>query len=237
VGLGDVPPEIKRKFISDRGRFLLQIHPAIDIWEREGASRFIRDLRQIDPEVTGTPIITYEVITLMERAYKQGTLYAIVLVTAITILMLRRLRETALALLPLALGLTWTGGLMGFFGLDFNMGNIFGLPLIIGVAVEYGVNIVIRFLESRRHAAAPLIARSTILGVLVAGLCNIAGFGSLMLADHRGIFGLGLLITLGTASSLAAALVVLPVLLRMVRPRAVARHAASVPSPAGTAMS
>jgi hopanoid biosynthesis associated RND transporter like protein HpnN len=230
VGLADVPPEIKRKFISDRGHFLLQIHPAVDIWEREGARGFIHDLRQIDPEVTGTPVITYEVITLMERAYKQGTLYAILLVTGITILMLRRMRETALALLPLALGLTWTGGLMGLFRLDLNMGNIFGLPLIIGVAVEYGVNIVIRHLESRRHPGAPLIARSTIMGVLVAGLCNIAGFGSLMLADHRGIHGLGLLITLGTASSLVAALVVLPVLLRTARPRAATAHAEGIPS-------
>jgi uncharacterized protein len=228
IGLADVPPEIKRKFISDRGHFLLQIHPAVDIWERDGARGFVHDLRQVDPEVTGTPVITYEVITLMERAYKQGTLYAIVLVTGMTIAMLRRLREAALALLPLALGLAWTFGLMALFRFDLNMGNVFGLPLIVGVAVEYGVNIVIRYMESRRHAGAPLIARSTIMGVLVAGLCNIAGFGSLMLADHRGIFGLGLLITLGTASSLVAALVVLPVLLQILRPRLAPIGAADV---------
>ena len=36
-----------------------------------------------------------------------------------------------------------------------------------------------------------------------------------MIADHRGIFGLGLLLTLGTITSLVAALVVLPVLLKL----------------------
>jgi len=51
------------------------------------------------------------------------------------------------------------------------------------------------------------------MGVLVAGLTTIVGFGSLMIADHRGIFGLGLLLTLGSATSLVAALVVMPVLL------------------------
>jgi predicted RND superfamily exporter protein len=56
------------------------------------------------------------------------------------------------------------------------------------------------------------------MAVLVSGLTTIVGFGSLMIADHRGIFGLGLLLTLGTATSLIAALVVLPVLLRMVLP-------------------
>ena len=50
----------------------------MNIWDRDGAARFVADLRAVDPDVTGTPIITYEAIRLMERAYKQGTLYAIV---------------------------------------------------------------------------------------------------------------------------------------------------------------
>jgi uncharacterized protein len=214
VGLTDMPPEIKRKFISDRGRFLLQIHPAVNIWDRDGAARFVADLRRVDPEVTGTPIITHEAILLMERAYKQGTLYAIILVSGLTFLMLRRVKETLLALLPLSLGLVWTIGLMYVFDLKFNLGNVFGLPLIIGAAAEYGLVIVVRFMEGRQHGGA-LVARSTIMGVLVSGLTTITGFGTLMMARHQGIYGLGLLLTLGSAASLIAALIVLPVLLRL----------------------
>ena len=217
VGLADVPPEIQRKFVSPGGRFLLQIHPAVDIWDRDGAARFVAELRSVDPDVTGTPIITYEAIRLMERAYKQGTIYAIILVSGLTALMLRRLRETLLALLPLALGLLWTFGLMYVFDLKFNLGNIFGLPLILGAAAEYGLNIVLRYMEGREHGG-PLVARSTVMGVLVAGLTTMVGFGSLLLAHHRGIYGLGLLLTLGTAASLIASLIVLPVLLRFWQP-------------------
>ncbi len=214
VGLTDMPPEIKRKFISERGRFLLQIHPAVNIWDRDGAARFVADLRRVDPAVTGTPIITHEAILLMERAYKQGTLYAIILVSGLTYLMLRRVRETLLALLPLSLGLVWTMGLMYVFDLKFNLGNVFGLPLIIGAAAEFGLVIVVRFMEGRQHGGA-LVARSTIMGVLVSGLTTITGFGTLMMAHHQGIYGLGLLLTLGSVTSLIAALIVLPVLLRM----------------------
>ena len=214
VGLKDIPPELRKKFISDRGRFLLQIHPAVDIWDREGALRFITELRSVDPDVTGTPVITFEAIRFMERSYQQGTIYAIVLVSFVTALMLRRPREILLALLPLGLGMLWAFGLMYFFDLTFNMGNVFGLPLILGAAAEYGLNIVLRSMEARDHGG-PLLARSTVMAVLVAGLTTIVGFGSLMIADHRGIFGLGLLLTLGTATSLIAALVVLPVLLRL----------------------
>ena len=231
VGLTDVPPEIKRKFISDRGRFLLQIHPAVNIWDRDGAARFVADLRRVDPEVTGTPIITHEAILLMERAYKQGTLYAILLVSGLTFLMLRRVKETLLALLPLSLGLVWTIGLMYVFDLKLNLGNVFGLPLIIGAAVEYGVVIVGRFMEGREHGG-PLVARSAIMGVLVSGLTTITGFGTLLLAHHRGIYGLGLLLTLGSVTSLIAALIVLPVLLRTLE-RGLRSPAASSPQVGG----
>jgi uncharacterized protein len=215
VGLNDVPPEIKRKFISDRGQFLLQIHPAVNIWDRDGAERFVGQLRSVDPDITGTPVITYEAIRLMERAYKQGTVYAVILVTLLTALTLRRVRETVLALLPLALGMTWTAGLMYVFDVKLNLGNVFGIPLMLGAAAEFGVNIVMRFMEDREHGGGPLIARSTMMAVFINGLTTVVGYGSLMLAAHRGIYGLGLLLTLGTTASLVAALVVLPVLLRL----------------------
>jgi hopanoid biosynthesis associated RND transporter like protein HpnN len=217
VGLDQVPTELRNRYHSDaKGLFLIQVHPSVNIWDREGARSFVTELRSVDPEVTGTPIITYEAIRLMERSYQQGTIYALVLVSGVIALTIRRARETLLALLPLGLGMLWTVGLMYFFNLKFTLGNVFGLPLILGSACEYGMNVVVRFLEGRDHGG-PLIARSTVMAVLISGLTTVVGFGGLMMASHRGIFGLGLLLTLGSTTSLIAALIVLPVLLRMVQ--------------------
>ncbi len=223
VGLEDLPVEMRRKFVSQHGKFLIQIHPAVNIWDREGAERFVGDLRSVEAAVTGTPVITYEAIRLMERASRQGTIYAIVLVVIVTALTIRRWRETLLALLPLLLGLVWTLGLMYFFDLKLTLGNIFGLPLLLGAAAEFGSNIVLRFMEGEAHGG-PLIARSTVMAVLVNGLTTVVGFGSLMIAHHQGVFGLGLLLTIGMVTSLIAALVVLPVLLRMVQQMREARR-------------
>ena len=63
------PAQVRRRATGD---FLLQIHPRVDIWEREGAEQFVRELRSVDPDVTGSPIITYEAIRLMERAYSRA---------------------------------------------------------------------------------------------------------------------------------------------------------------------
>jgi hopanoid biosynthesis associated RND transporter like protein HpnN len=228
VELADLPEELRRKFVGVTGRFLLQVHPKVDIWERAGAERFVTELRSVDPDVTGAPIITYEAIRLMERAYVQGTVYAFILVGGLTFWMIRRVRLTLLALLPLGLGLVWTIGLMKVFDLRFTMANVWGLPLIIGTSAEFGLNIVMRYLEGREHGG-PLVARSTVMAVALNGLTTIVGFGSLMIAHHQGIFGLGLLLTLGSASGLLASLVVLPVVLRMFpRPGAQRRPAADV---------
>jgi hopanoid biosynthesis associated RND transporter like protein HpnN len=221
VDLRDVPEELRRKFIGKAGDFLLQIHPKVDIWEREGARTFVRELRSVDPDVTGSPIITYEAIGYMERAYYQGTLYAFVVVGILSFLMIRRVKETLLALLPLVLGLLWTIGLMRVFGIQFNMANVWGLPLIIGAAAEFGLNVMMRYLEGRDHGG-PLVARSTVMAVALSGVSTMVGFGSLMIARHQGIYSLGLLLTVGAGCGLFASLVVLPVLLRLVTRRAAA---------------
>ncbi len=219
ITIKDVPDELRRKFIGENGHFLIQIHPKVDIWEKAGAAQFVQEMRTVDPDVTGPPIITYEATVLMERAYFTGTIYAFVLVGGLSVFMIRRLRESMLALVPMVLALLWTVGLMHVFGIKFNLANIWGLPLIIGTAAEFGLNVIVSYLEVSPHARGPLIARSAVMGVLLNGLTTMVGFGSLMIASHRGIFSLGLLLTLGSFCGLVAALVVLPVLLQLVRNR------------------
>jgi predicted RND superfamily exporter protein len=217
VTLTDVPEELRRKFIGKSSHFLIQVHPRVNIWEKEGARQFVSELRTVDPDVTGPPIITYEATVLMERAYLQGTLYAFVLVSALSLLMLWRLPESLLALLPLVLALAWTIGLMHLFGIRFNLANIWGLPMILGISAEFGLNVMFRYIEGRAYGG-PMLARSTVLGVVLNGLTTIVGFGSLLIAAHRGIFSLGLLLTIGCACGLVASLIVLPVVLRLITP-------------------
>jgi predicted RND superfamily exporter protein len=190
------------------------VYPAIDTWEREGAREFVRQLRAVDPAVTGSPVISYEASRLMETAYFQGTLYAALLVSLLSAVMLRRPSDTLLALVPLALGTLWTVGSMRVLGLSFNLANVWGLPLIIGASAEYGLMVVLRWRE-RVQGGGALFPRSVVLAVVLNGLTTMSGFGSLMVARHHGIFGLGLLLTIGTAAALISSLVLLPVLLRL----------------------
>ena len=229
ITIKDVPEEIRRKFIGESGRFLIQIHPKVDTWEKAGAAQFVHDLRTVDPDVTGPPVITYEATTLMERAYLTGSAYAFVLVGGLSVLLIRRLRASLLGLVPMVLGVLWTIGLMYVCGVKFNLANIWGLPLIIGTAAEFGLNVILSHLEGRAHGG-PLVARSAVLGVTLNGITTMVGFGSLMIASHQGIFSLGLLLTLGSACGLAAALIVLPVVLKLTM-KPVERRVAPIEKP------
>ena len=214
VALGEVPPEVRLRYVGKSGRYLIRVQPAVDIWEQESATRFVTELRTVDPAVTGPPVTAFEAIRLIRRGYLEGTLYALALVSAVTLLILRSIRDTVLALVPLLLGVLWALGLMDAFGLSFNMANVWAVPLVIGIAAEFGLNIYVRFIEGRDTGGPPL-AQSTVMSVVLNGLTTIAGFASLMVARHQGIFGLGLLLTIGASVSLITSLAVLPVLIRL----------------------
>ena len=70
----------------------------------------------------------------------------------------------------------------------------------------------LRTADHRRLVPALTHAPSTMRAVALNGLTTIAGFGGLLVAHHRGIWSLGLLLTVGSVTSLVAALVVLPAL-------------------------
>jgi len=118
-------------------------------------------------------------------------------------------------MLPLILGTLWTVGVMELAGLKLNLVNVWAFPLIIGSAAEYGLYIVLRSLEAPEHGGGSRLARSTVMAVMFNGLTTITGFGSLLVAHHRGVWSLGLLLVIGSTMTLAASLVVLPTLVRI----------------------
>src|SRR5262249_3170783 len=166
----------------------------------------------VDPDVTGPPVTKFEATNLIGRGYFQGAPYAFVLIATVSLVLLRTVRGTVLALAPVGLGVLWTLGVMRLLDLEFNLANVWALPLIIGTAAEYGLNLYVRFLEGVDRGG-PRFPHSMVWGVVLSWLTTITGFGSLMVAHHHGIFTLGLLLSIGSTASLAAALFVFPGLL------------------------
>jgi ABC-type transporter MlaC component/preprotein translocase subunit SecF len=204
-----LPEGLRARFTGESGRLLLRIHPKENTWERAAMARFLADVRTVEPGVTGPRVQGFEVTEAIGRDYARATVVALVAIGLLTLFLFRNVKEALLAVIPLAAGGLWTLGVMAAFGIDFNLANLFAVPLVIGVAVDSGVNLVGRAREERAEAMA-LLGRSVGKSVLLASLTTIWGFAALLPAHHRGIASLGLLLTLGAALTSLAAFIVLP---------------------------
>ena len=108
----------------------------------------------------------------------------------------------------------WTLGIMDLVGVSLNLANLVILPLIIGIGVVNGVHIVHRYREET-DKSINILSKSTGQGVVLSSLTTMIGFGSLMVADHQGVYSLGLVLTLGVGCCLMASITVLPSILRL----------------------
>jgi uncharacterized protein len=213
ITLADIPLQLKSRFVSqDEKKFLLQIYPKKNIWDREPLEEFISQLRQVDADIAGSPVTGYESIKAMKEGYVEGGMYALIAIVLVTFLTLRRVEDTLLAMLPLGLGMIWTMGWMWLFNLRFNLANLITVPLIIGIGVENGIHLVHRFREEGEGGPI-LVEGSTGQAVALFSLTTMIGFGSLMVARYYGIFSMGLLLTVAVGSVLVASLTVLPLIL------------------------
>jgi hypothetical protein len=192
----------------------------------------VKDVRSVDPRATGNPLQAYEASLEMKRSYEQAALYSLIVILAVLWLDFRSIRHSLLAALPLALGMAQTLGLMGLVGIDLNPANLIGIPLILGIAVDYGVHIVHDALE---RPGPYRISASTANSVLVDALTTILGFGALMVASHKGLESLGRVLTLGVTTCTLTSLVFLPALLTILRPGTETTPEEGMPGEAGGA--
>ena len=213
--LDDLPPSLVDRFVGQNGRHLLKIYGRGDIWNFESLKRFVQDVRSVDPRATGNPLQAYEASLEMKRSYEQAAIYSLVVILAVLWLDFRSITNSLLAALPLALGMAQTLGLMGLVGIDLNPANLIGIPLILGIAVDYGVHIVH---DSMERPGPYRISASTANSVLVDALTTILGFGALMVASHKGLESLGRVLTIGVTTCTLTSLIFLPAVLALVRP-------------------
>ncbi len=229
VTAADLPKVVRERFIGKSGRFLVQIYPRGDVWEDAALSRFIGALKTVDEDVTGPPVQTYNIATVMRRGYEHAAMLALIAVFVFVFADFRNLRDTALATVPLLFGGAWMLEAMGGMGWGFNLANLFAVPILIGTGVDNGVNMLYRWREERDKS--PLILTKAVgKSVTISSLTTIAGFAALIPAQHRGISSLGWVLSLGVTLILVATLVVLPAMFELVGRRIESRRVMPPPS-------
>ena len=100
-------------------------------------------------------------------------------------------------------------GLLHFMKIPLNYANIIAFPLVIGLAVDYGVYISHRLRENKGRSPFATMEQAA-KPVIMAALTTVAGIGAICLGEHRGAASLGEALIYGIISCLIAAVIVLP---------------------------
>lgn len=211
--LADLPESLVSRFVGRNQQHLLKIYGRGDIWDMDGLEHFVADVKTVDPAATGQPLQTYYASHQMQRSYVNAALYALAAVAVVLVLDFRSIPLALLALSPVAAGVIQMFGVMGLLGIPLNPANMIVLPLILGIGLDDGVHVVHDFRRRRKNYR---LSASTATAVLITSLTTMVGFGSLMLASHRGLQSLGRVLTIGVTCCLISSLVLLPALLRWI---------------------
>jgi uncharacterized protein len=106
--LTDLPPALRTRYMGKSGKFRLFVFAAQDIWEFHPLAQFVADLKAVDPQTLGAPIMNFEYLRGMKEAYERAGLYAFLGIVFLVIVTFRAMQPT-LTVLPSVLALLASG--------------------------------------------------------------------------------------------------------------------------------
>jgi len=204
-----LPPSIRNRFIASDGSWAVYAYPRLSIYVMELLDVFMKDVYSVSPDATGFPT-THQVFSRMAiRSFLQGTILAAAVALIWILIVVRSLRGFLVAALPLMVGEGWLLGMLAVFDIRFGYANIIGVPMVMALAVDYGIWFAHRFKELSDYSAwgASAVASKAIM--LAAGT-TFAGLGAITFAEYRGVSMMGVCITIGLLCCVVAARFVSP---------------------------
>ncbi|MDA1075017.1 MAG: MMPL family transporter, partial [Proteobacteria bacterium] len=211
IGFSDLPEDLRDRLINENGHELSVVLPEYDITPLDRLNRFIEDVRRVEPNATGRPVIEWGVGQIVTESFRTALLIAIVSIGVILLLIFRRLGHALLIVVPLLLAAVFTLAAGVLFGLPLNMANILVLPLIFGLGVDNGVHVIDRYRDF--NDVEHLLHSSTPRAVVLSTLTTIGTFAALSLSPHQGTASIGVLLTIAVSFLLIFTVFLLPVLL------------------------
>jgi hopanoid biosynthesis associated RND transporter like protein HpnN len=213
----DIPPEIRRDWMTPDGRPHLQVIPKVSVRGSAALHAFVAQVQTVAPDAVGSAVTIVRSADTIVAAFRIAALSAVAAITLILALVLRRALDVALVLAPLLLSSLLTVCVAVLLPLPLNFANIIALPLLLGVGVSFNIYFVMNWRAGQTHPLGSATARA----VVFSALSTATAFGSLALSHHPGTASMGRLLLLSLGCTLATTMVFLPALLAVLpAPRA-----------------
>jgi predicted RND superfamily exporter protein len=187
----------------------VQVLPKGDPDDTAALRDFVSAVISVEPDATGPAVLLYEAGDTIVRAFIEAGIFAILAISLLLWLTLRRISDVLLTLVPLLLATVVTLELCVVFDLPLNFANIIALPLLLGVGVAFKIYYIMAWRRGRTALVQSTLTRA----VIFSAMTTATAFGSLWLSNHPGTSSMGKLMALALVCTMAAAVLFQPALM------------------------
>jgi hopanoid biosynthesis associated RND transporter like protein HpnN len=142
INLDDTPPELRSQWIASDGRARIEISPKGDANDNDVLRGFTRSVLTVAPNAAGAPIAIQGAGDTILRAFLEAGAWALLSISILLFLVLRRVSDVLLTLAPLVLAGIVTLELCVLIDMPLNFANIIALPLLLGLGVAFKIYFV-----------------------------------------------------------------------------------------------
>jgi hypothetical protein len=161
--------------------------------------------------LTGLPAINHDLRRQFFPEFMKGIAIGTSGVIALIFMVFRTVRHTLLAMLPTSVGFIWSAGVLALAGVELDLFSLFAAVTFIGIAVDYGIYVLYRYVFEQPGAMDDVMTR-TGAAIMIACGTALIGFGTLVNSSYRPLHVFGIVSIVTLACCLIASVVFLPAL-------------------------
>ncbi len=218
VSKDSLPKALVDAWQNAAGQQVIEISPKVGPGQSASderlLARFADAVQKVEPDAIGGPISILASANTIEHSFLEAALLALIAITAVLWIALKRFADVLRTLIPLLVSLCVTLELCVVFGINLNFANIIALPLLLGVGVAFKIYYVLAWRAGRQQ----LLQSSLTQAVLLSAATTATAFGSLWLSHHPGTSSMGKLLALSLFCTLVGAVFFQPILMGRPRP-------------------
>lgn len=209
VTLKTLPQELVDGWKTKDGLMRVEALPKGDPNDNEVLRKFADAVLAAEPNAIGGPVSILKSGDTVVRAFIHAGIWALIVISLLLWLALRRVTDVLLTLVPLLVAGAVTMEICVLIGLPLNFANIVAWPLMLGIGVAFKIYYVTAWRSGRTN----LLQTSLTRAIFFSALTTATAFGSLWLSSHPGTASMGKLLALSLVTTLAAVLLFQPALM------------------------
>lgn len=187
---------------------------------REALLKTRAEFPGVEAGLTGRPVLQADEMATTNRDMMRASVISVILVGLLFMLVMHGWLRPVLVIFCLILGMAMTFGFTTVTLGVLNLLSIVFALVLVGIGVDFGVHVVMRYVEERKAGtevdeAVRISLMQTGPGVILGAITSVCAFYAVVWSDFTGLAELGLIGGTGILLCLVVMLTVLPALLLM----------------------